>query len=331
MIRGGGVAANVCAHLLRRAGFCTLGESGGRASLPAIMIGKRTQGILEDIFENKNLFDDLPRIRKRVVAWGVDSTPSVFAHDATVLSERALLNRILPKSPLEEQTSAARTDWVVFGARPFSGSIVEHEFGSRLAVASSVTVRSGSEVNACWIESVPSGWLFLLPQETGRGCLLSVGASPQDLLAMSRVVAAQIASAGERQGDFACAPRIAQPLCGARWLACGTAAIGFDPLCGDGTGNAAREAILASAIIRAARSGEAEALLFHYGMRLIAGFKRHLEICHDFYRQGRCGPWWDEEIESLRRGLKWCADQLAEAPTFRYRLNGFVLEAVDAE
>jgi len=293
------------------------------------MIGRRTQSILEDIFENKSLFDDLPQIRKRIVSWGVESTPSVFAHDAAVVSERDLLSRILSQSPLEEQISAAHADWVIFAGGFFSGPIIEHEFGSRSAVVSSVTVRSDSEVDACWIESLPSGWLVLLPLERGRGCLLSVGGLPQDLLAMSRVVAAQIASTEQRLGAFACAPRIAQPLCGAGWLACGTSAVGFDPLCGDGAGNAAREAILASAVINAARSREAEALLIHYGGRLLAGFKRHLEICYDFYRQGRCGPWWDQEIESLRRGLKWCADQLAEAPAFRYRLKGFVLEEVN--
>src|SRR5215831_5661125 len=127
VIRGGGVAANACARLLRRAGFCTLSERAGRASLPAILIGRRTQLVLEDIFEDKSLFADLPQIRKRIVAWGAGSTPSVFEHDAAVVSERALLNRILPQPPLEEQT-AVHADWVVFGGGPLSGLIVEHEF-----------------------------------------------------------------------------------------------------------------------------------------------------------------------------------------------------------
>ena len=338
IIRGGGIAAKACAHLLRQAGFSIFCESMGRASLPAIVIGRRTQSVLEDVFENKHLFDGLPQVRKRIVAWGAGSTPSVFAHDAAVVSERELLSRVLSQSPLDEPVSTIHPDWVVFGGGRLSGStveqagsIVEHTFGSRSAVVSSVTLRTEGEIDACWIESLPSGWLFLLPQERESGYLLSVGASPQELLATSRIGASRIGSIDQRQGEFACAPRIAQPLYGAGWLACGTAAISFDPLCGDGAGNAAREAILASAVIRAARSREAEPLLAHYGMRLVAAFKRHLEICHDFYRQGSCGPWWDEEVESLRRGLKWCSDQLDGAPAFRYRLDGSVLEEVNAK
>ena len=38
-------------------------------------------------------------------------------------------------------------------------------------------------------------------------------------------------------------------MCGPGWLSCGTAALSFDPICGDGTGHAVREGILAAAVI----------------------------------------------------------------------------------
>jgi hypothetical protein len=91
------------------------------------MISRKTQRMLEDVFENKRLFDDLPRTRKRIVAWGAGSTPSAFAHDGAVVSERELLSRILFQSPLDEPVSTVHPDWVVFGGGPLSGSIVEHE------------------------------------------------------------------------------------------------------------------------------------------------------------------------------------------------------------
>ena len=103
----------------------------------------------------------------------------------------------------------------------------------------------------------------------------------------------------------------------------------FDPICGDGAGNAVREAILAAAVVRAAARGESvDRLLAHYRSRLIAGFRRHLELSLEFYRAGNSGPWWDQEIQALERGVAWCAERLAAEPAFHYRLNGFELEAV---
>lgn len=147
------------------------------------------------------------------------------------------------------------------------------------------------------------------------------------LLSMSRIVAEQVDEIHPASAVFDSSPYIAQPLCGEGWLACGSAAIAFDPICGDGVGNAVREAILASAVIRAAHA-ERDILLSHYRTRLLAGFKKHLEKCLELYVQGNCGSWWDEQIESTRRGCQWCADQLCHAPVYRYRLNGLALEPV---
>jgi hypothetical protein len=106
--------------------------------------------------------------------------------------------------------------------------------------------------------------------------------------------------------------------------------LGFDPLCGEGAGNAVREAILASAIIRAALGGEeADNLVTHYQTRLIAGFQRHLLLCHEFYKSGRSGPWWERQLSELSKGLAWCSQQLTRKQGARYRLNGFSLERAD--
>ena len=102
------------------------------------------------------------------------------------------------------------------------------------------------------------------------------------------------------------------------WLACGTAALAFDPLCGDGTGHAIREAILAAAVLRAIQRGaNVDELLNHYQARLVAGFKRHLSVCSEFYGSGGLGPWWQAAAESIREGLAWCDHQLNSAGEFR--------------
>ncbi len=133
----------------------------------------------------------------------------------------------------------------------------------------------------------------------------------------------------EPAGRFPAAPCILSPLCGPGWLACGTAGMAFDPICGDGTANAVREAILASAVARAiSAGGNAADLLSHYEARLILGFQRHLAACMDFYRSGESGPWWEKELESLHRGLEWCAAKLRNHGPFRYQLIGFELRAL---
>jgi hypothetical protein len=329
LIRGEGVAACCCTHLLSRSGVPVTVETADRPRVPAIMLGDATQKLLSDVFDRRDLFDGLPRINKRVVAWGKNSTPIALPHSAVVVSEESLLDRIqsgiLGPNPSSEREAA----WTIFASRPLPGSSEEHHFGSRLATASAVQLKNACDPGACWIESLAHGWLFLLPG-AGRAWLLSVGDSAATLLAQSRLISEQIAETSGSRGTFPSHPRIVQPLCDSGWLACGTAALGFDPLCGDGTGHAIREAILASAVVRAAIDGaDVSALIAHYRTRLLAGFKRHLEGCQQFYQAGLSGPWWDQELGSLDRGLDWCTRQLERAPGFRFRLSGFALEAID--
>ncbi len=217
-------------------------------------------------------------------------------HSAVVISEKDLIER-LPAAPVVE--SAAYPPQL--------------SFGTRMATAFPV---ANSVADACWIESVESGWLFLLP-----GWLLAVGDSP---LEQSQLVAAQIVSIGEAAGRFPAYPRISNTLCDVDWLAVGGAAMSFDPICGDGVGNAVREAILATAVIRA---GAAEDLLAHYRARLVAGFLKHLELCRPFY--AACsGEWWRSELALLDKGIAWCREQLANALPFRYQLRDFDLHRI---
>jgi len=328
LIRGDGVAACCCARLLELGGLRPAFATGDRPKVPAVMVGEATQKLLRDVFERDALFDGLPRILHRVVAWGVESNPVRLPHSAIVVSEQLLLDRIgrpLPHTPISNEA-----DWTILASRPLPGSPVEHRFGSRTGTASKVKFRTGGDSHTCWMESLAAGWLFLLPDEGECGWLLAVGESAGSLLGQSRMVADQIDEVTGTAGNFPCYPRIVEPLCQPGWLACGTAALGFDPLCGDGTGYATREAILGSAVVRAALDGaDADALSAHYTARLVAGFQRHLEVCRQFYETGGTGPWWRQEADALRRGLDWCRRKLAAAPPFRYRLNGFSLEAVE--
>jgi hypothetical protein len=292
------------------------------------MLRETTQKLLADVFERDDLFTGLHQIRRRVVLWGQSAQPVVVPHSAVVVSEAAILSSIQQALPLGE----VEAGWAIFAGPSVPDACPpreEHQFGCRMATAVPVKLKSEDASDACWIESQKEGWLFLLPTGLENGWLLCVGSCTETILAESRLVAARISEAGAPAGQFSSHPRVSEPLAGLGWLACGSAALGFDPLCGEGAGNATREAILATAVVRSAASGEdAESLAAHYAARLIAGFHKHLEICREYYSSGHRGPWWEQQVADLDRGLDWCARQLAVFPGFRYRLNGFTLERV---
>jgi hypothetical protein len=326
-VRGDSVASRCCAHLLRTAGFKPVLERTRRPRLPAIMLSDAAVALMRDAFERPDLFLTAPRINRRVVQWGRNTEPTALGHSAVVVSEQELLNELEQGLEQTDAPATGEPDFMIFASRPLPPETVEHCFGSRIASAAKVRLNDTRDSASCWIESLEEGWLFLIPNALESGWLLSVGCSPQSILKRSRVIAGRIAGISDTAGEFSASPRIMSPLCGARWLACGTAGMAFDPLCGDGTAHAVREAILASAVVRAiSNGGDAKELLSHYEARLIVGFQRHLAACLDYYRSGDGGPWWQEELESLEQGLQWCAGRMNEYGKFRYQLSGFELK-----
>jgi hypothetical protein len=342
-ILGGGVAANCCAHLLGRAGVGVVSDQtsinqNDRPKIPALLIGTATQALIEDVFERKDVFRGAQRISKRIVAWeshAGDTEPVEVPHSAVVISEQDLVARLRPEfesrpTELKIRGDAAAWTIVTSPSRDVMGTNVVHHFGSRIAHALAVQLKTNCASDACWIESLESGWLFLLPGLTSAW-LLSVGGPAEELLTQSRMVGAQIESLNAPVGQFPAYPRISDPLCGDGWLACGSAAMAFDPICGDGTGNAIREAILASAVIRGiaihGKNDQNDGFLVHFRTRLLAGFLKHLGLSRHFY--AACsGEWWEAELRRLDEGIAWCREQLGGEPEFRYRLRGFELEPV---
>jgi hypothetical protein len=325
-IRGDGVAGRCCAALLSRAGISINVESANRARLPAIMLSDPARKLIADVFELDRPFDDLPRIRKRIVAWGENQAPVSMEHSGVVVSEEELLRRLGTPPPA---SGFAKPAWTICAAKPLPANVEEQRFGSRTALAAPVALARDAEPEACWMESLDEGWLFLIANAPGKGWLLAVGETPAELLERSQVVRDAIASERSWGPPFPVVPRIAAPLAGDSWIACGTAAMAFDPICGDGTAHAVREGILASAVVKAAlRGGNVEQLLAHYRNRLTAGFLRHLLHCVEFYAP-IAGDWWRREAAAAREGIEWCSGRMGGDPAFRYRLNGLELEAVE--
>ena len=337
-IQGDGVAAYCCAHLLKAQGYRVILDRSARSRIPAILLSEASLALIRDIFGRPDLFRNLPKIQQRVVVWGDDSRNEsakrrMLEHSGVVVSEEFLVENL--RQGIESEDSLAlgqgdaKADWSICASQPLPASVTERRFGTRIASAVPVELRDGFDLRACWIESLEDGWLFLMPVAHARGWLLSVGRSAEFLLGRSVAIAGQIAQVHGVERAFPSSPRIVTPLCEPGWLACGTAAMAFDPICGDGTAYAIREAILASAVVGSALRGESvERLLSHYETRLTAGFQRHLEVCRQVYQSGHRGPWWSTQLESLGHGLEWCAGKTGGQPAFHYRLKGLELQTV---
>lgn len=326
-IHGEGIAACCCAMLLREQGR-TLGPAQERRPrLPAVLISDGTQALLREIFQNEKLFEGLPEIRKRVVAWnGVEA--ETFPHSAVIVREQVIRECLQARLPALSSDAPDEAEWNIFTSKVPEKLAPEWRFGSRVATVAEVTLRESAERDACWAESVESGWLFLIATGNGKGSLICTGGEPASLLKGSQLVCAQIeALNGETEAaEFPAYPRTLSKLHGTDWIACGTAAMFFDPLSGEGTGAAVRESILAAATVRALlRGDDADELLAEFSLRMRLGFLRHLEICRKFYQIKSKAPFWSKELAMLDDGISWVRQEIGEKPAPRYQLVDFDL------
>jgi hypothetical protein len=326
-IEGDGVAAACCAQLFTVSGQPWTSSRIARPKLGAVLLSGQTVELLAGIFPSTDLVSVGHRIQKRVVAWGPAAAPISLPHSALVISETDLLTRLWAQVPAPAQSSAAEWRFLSSGA----SGLEQQAFGTRVASVVGAALKRDADQTACWIESVDSGWLFLLPRGAQEAAaLIAVGETPGALLGQSRIIAGLVGALEGPAAEFPAYPRIADPLCGDGWLACGAAAMGFDPLCGEGTGNAARQAFLATALIAAVRKGEPlEDLLAHYTSRHMHGFLRHLQICLGFYQRAGSGAFWQSEAAMLQHGIEWAwrvLQQHAKPPT--HRLVGRHLEPI---
>jgi hypothetical protein len=327
-ILGDGLAACCCAQLLSSGDFSLRVEPFTRSRPARLLLSEQTQSLLRDTFGAPHLFQDAQQIRRRIVRWG-NAEPVELPHSGIVVHEQELLselwNRVMIPKP-------ASTDlaWTVISARNGDSAAPFRSFGSRVATFALVELAPQAAEDCCWVESLPDGWMFLLPSGAGRATLIRCGYSPEKLMAQSRLIGGLVSSVVETSGapqHHPAFPQILGELCGPQWLACGSAAMAFDPLCGEGAGHAVREALLASAVIRASAKGSPnETLLAHYETRFMHGFFKHLQVCLQFYVSGGSSDFWKAEAAALETGIAWMQERLRGQAPPRYRLAGYELQ-----
>ena len=145
----------------------------------------------------------------------------------------------------------------------------------------------------------------------------------QGMLAQTRHLGNEIVAMDNPVTISKGAPQIASSICGKNWLAVGDAAFSVDPICGDGTGYAIREAILATTVLESICAGiPAEACLSHYTLRLQHAFSQHIKMCIQYYAEGFSASTWQKEIEQMKMAL---SVGLNHETKLEYKLIGFRL------
>lgn len=310
LLHGDGLAVSACSALLRRAGW-EIGHRGpARPRLPVVLLNAQSQQLLTDVFEQPGLLEDWHPIERRIVRWGAETIE--LPHASLAVNETALLERVG-----EATGSIDAADYQIYGAKSVAG---ETAFGERLAELAAIDLQPGVNAHTCWVEAMAGGWLFAVGINERRAWLIGVGAAIHELLEQSELVRPIVGEQAQTISGVATQPRLAHTLTGEHWLACGSAAMAFDPICGEGTGHALREAILGCAVLKAHARGEAWGDLAQlYEQRLRGGFARHIDMCHQLYATGGDSAWWREQLASL-------TPMHVAMPRAQFRLNGFDLE-----
>lgn len=331
-VSGGGVACAAAAALLARGGH-RLHVAPDTRPRPPVVLGEPTVRLLLDLFGgDPGLFVGAHQLRRRWVSWG--SAPVCREEPALILDGATLTARLWERLPAVEPLEEAPAGVSYVGSTPPPAARERLVAGRRRAIVLEAELAEEVDEAACLVEATPEGWLFLAPRGGGRASLqVVVPDGPSDIeeavlrvLAVAHLVPPRVTSAEADPATalYSATPELALPLCGPGWVALGASAIRFDPLCGDGTGQAVRGALLAAAALDAEARGEpAEALHRHVEARLVQTFTAHLDACDALY--GEAGITWRADRQAARAAR---ARLPAPDPAgLRYRVEGFALVA----
>ena len=226
-------------------------------------------------------------------------------------------------------------DWVIDATGRASylttvpGLAKHYSFGLRRMITAEAKLHYSHNENASLIESLDVGWVFFAPIDKNTAILqVMVPTNPDKpgvilpyLLNETTIIKKLFSKIKEDSITvFKAFPKIISPLYGSNWISIGDAAMSFDPLCGDGTGQAIRSVILTAAIINGIASGLSKnECLHHYSMRLANAFFCHLRTCIEYY-SAIPSVFWKTEINLMKRDYPY---RLNAYVNFLFRLNKF--------
>lgn len=279
-----------------------------------LMLGAQTAHLLAALWDEPLLFADAHRIRRRAVAWGKAPDAELLPAPGIVVGADDLANRLAALSPPSDAfTEAAAACWTIDAG---AGAIGPHApdpmraFGRRQARVARVSLKPAALDDQCIMEGTANGWAFLAPFAPGHASLQFVSAlSPEDtpvsqqVIAGSRLIREAVADAGGWSAPMPCMPRLGNTLAAPGRLAVGEAALGFDPISGDGVGHALRGTVLAAKTLGEITDGtDPSECLDRYAATLRRALLQHVDICLSLYGDAPDACDWSGELETMRSG-----------------------------
>ena len=283
------LAALTCGVLLQRRGWAVRCVTAAALPSGAIMLRPATARLLCDLWDDPAgaLIADAHAVRQRIVRWGTAPETRV-AQPGLVVDLARLLTALAAR--LAAPAADDALDWMV-AARPGDATALGEmaRAGRRQAWISQVRLRDAAAEDTAVLEQCGRAWFMLLPRGGGHAVLHSVGLDGEPPPPPPGI-AALIGRALTQTGPFAAMPRLRIPAARGGLIALGEAALGLDPLCGDGAGHALRGAWAAAEALTAA---DTRATLDTYTQGLRFAFDRHVAACASLY--AACGPAWAAE------------------------------------
>ncbi len=352
-VLGSGVAALCSAHVLARHGWTVALGEGDSSSGPRLVLNATTVQLVKAVFGQDIVrWPETYRLPGRYTRWDADASARYAGGPAAVVSSetlcRRLRDRVVSSAPDRISVVAATAEtepaepyaggrWVISArGRNAAGTSRYRQWLRRSALVADVACDSA--MSSAIMEATSEGWVFLFPHAPGMATLqamvANVAPAPDAqlaaMLAETKSIGPRLLRSPGPAKVMRAAPRMVDDLCRLGWIAVGDEAISLDPLCGDGTGYALREAILAAGVAKWVEDGLPAADAFnHYRLRLQCTVAAHLRACLSFYRTADFHDAWEPELEAMERGRRELESSIAAQPEATLRMRGFDLTVSD--
>jgi flavin-dependent dehydrogenase len=306
VLRGTGVAALTCAHLLGGSGWAVAGQDT-RPQLH-LLLQEKTAQLLAALWDDPDLLRDTHRVASRMVCWADPGAAEKVAAPGVVIAAEELRRRLAARL---EVPRAYGGGWVIDGQ--WDTGTRYRSFGHRQAWVATALLRETARDDVCIMEATPEGWMFLLPCGGGQATVQLVRLQAetsvpnlQSIISATRLMSGSVSDVGVSEGPFPAMPRLRvaptrPPLADQPGLmAVGEAAAAFDPVSGDGVGHGLRGAVLAARVLQSIAGGaHIQACLTQYENILSRAMFHHLTLCVGCYRNAATAYAWRTEIERM--------------------------------
>jgi flavin-dependent dehydrogenase len=320
LVLGSGVAGLTVARLLCHRGWRVDCSPDPQGRGPIVVISRPTMDLLLDLWQaDETLFAGAHCLQSRVIHWERALPAAHLAAAAIVIPVDSLRERLVERSHAagvriieRKHVDPAQYDWIVRAGGRQAMSEGSIAFGRRGGVMATVKLTARARTDRTVMESVPGGWLYLIPQWLGRAVMQAVfagetvepNADLPRLLERSQVISPLVEEVLDDAAGFAAQPRLATTLCSLGSIAVGDAAMTLDPMSGNGIGNGLRSAILGAAVLEAAdRDATSRACFDHFAQRLRNAMRSHVGTCIDFYGRAAHASDWRREIDAMSEAL----------------------------